>query len=62
MGSFLANGKNIPNRDDGKTFQTEGLKKAAKYWPKGLGSKKAALCPWLPYTNVYSIVNFGLMP
>ena len=43
MGSFLANGKNIPNRDDGKTFQTEGLKKAAKYWPQGRCGKKATL-------------------
>ena len=51
MASFLANGKNIPNRDDDKTFQTEGLKKAAMYWPQGRCGKKAALCPWLPTVN-----------
>ena len=30
MGGILGNGKHIPNRDNGKTFQTEGLKKAAQ--------------------------------
>ena len=55
MGSLLANDKNIPNRDDGKTFQTEGLKKAAKDWPQGRCGEQAALGPWLLY-----IIKFQL--
>ena len=47
--SFIANDKDITNRD-GEIFKTEGHDKAAKYWPPGRCGKKAALCPWLAYS------------
>ena len=46
---LVATDKDILNDDDGEFFQTEGHKKAAKYWSQGRCGKKAALCPWLLY-------------
>ena len=45
MRIFLANNKDIPNRDDSKIFQTEG----GKYWPQGRCGKKAGspFKPWI---------------
>ena len=40
MVSFLAYGKNIPNCDDGKTFQTVGLKKAENIGLKAAAAKR----------------------